>query len=505
MKKERIVANDIKKNHPQQKSHSTDLYYQRLANELQDRMLDCGIGLWDYAPKVIHQAAITLTSYLEDIVADSGPWRMFSQLCLQMYGHPVPMYHEPEEYYPDEPSLNAVRYILWATVSEVSGDIVFADGRALEKVAAAAYDILNEAFEEAPVNEQLADDIDYLLRFATEGFDQMRSVLLWLFTGCYLTTGKNNEDLLNRHTEEAMSMMENDDMPLITPRMAMFYSATKCAFSYQIGPLALYPKDWLAELMRLKGMEKAASDVEKIEMLYAGTYKYEFSSPGRLLLTRTNGRQIELPAEDLNMTDMMLREHDGCIATSFIYYQQEWHLNGMVFPVEGIAKKWEMYCNDDPENLKPGTQTLTAEMALDRTCGQRIAYFADREQMKEFLVEKIKFPRQMLGFVDERGGDLPTIFIDELEPKNCLQFFFGYSTYIADPDNPFYDAEKAQEKAINLLWDAEAVTTHAVNYLLEHNFLPDIENDRIFSRHNSPQQTRADIDFVMRFWRRENY
>lgn len=56
-----------------------------------------------------------------------------------------------------------------------------------------------------------------------------------------------------------------------------------------------------------------------------------------------------------------------------------------------------------------------------------------------------------------------------------------------------------------MLWDAEAVTTHAIQYLLEHNFLPDIENDDTFSRHNTPQQTRADIDFVMRFWRRENY
>ena len=40
---------------------------------------------------------------------------------------------------------------------------------------------------------------------------------------------------------------------------------------------------------------------------------------------------------------------------------------------------------------------------------------------------------------------------------------------------------------------------------IEHNFLPDIENDRTFSCHNTPQQTRADIDFVMRFWRREKY
>ena len=58
--------------------------------------------------------------------------------------------------------------------------------------------------------------------------------------------------------------------------------------------------------MRLKGMEQAASDVEKIEMLNFGTYKYEFSAPERLLLTRTNGRQIELPSKELNMTDKML-------------------------------------------------------------------------------------------------------------------------------------------------------------------------------------------------------
>lgn len=309
---------------------------------------------------------------------------------------------------------------------------------------------------------------------------------------------------MKRQTEDARHLLEDGALP-VTPAMAFYYATTNCIITCKTGPLALYPKDYLAALMREKRMDKQAMDVEQIEWLPMGIYKYKFTAPDRLLLTRTNGKQITLRAGELNMSGKELRENDGCMASSFVFYQQEWHLNGIVAPLEGTAERWEAVCADDPENLKPGTQTLTAERMLDRTCGQRIAYFADLEQMKDFLVEKIKFPRHMLGFVDERGGDLPTIFIDELEPKNCLQFFFEYSPYIADPDNPFYDAEKAQEKAINLLWDAEAVTTHAVNYLLEHNFLPDIDNDDTFSRHNTPQQTRADIDFVMRFWRRENY
>ena len=36
MKQKRIVANDIRKCHPFDNASSTDLYYQRLANQLQD-------------------------------------------------------------------------------------------------------------------------------------------------------------------------------------------------------------------------------------------------------------------------------------------------------------------------------------------------------------------------------------------------------------------------------------------------------------------------------------
>ena len=65
------------------------------------------------------------------------------------------------------------------------------------------------------------------------------------------------------------------------------------------------------------------------------------------------------------------------MASNFVYYQQEWHLNGLIAPYSGLKEKWEQLCEDDPEYLRPGTQTLTAEMVLERTSGQRIAYFKD--------------------------------------------------------------------------------------------------------------------------------
>lgn len=516
MKLKKIVANDIKKCHPNQNSYQTDQYYQQLANRLQDRFCSLGKMSGEHIAEVIHRASIMLANYMEDIVADSGQWRTFSNLCKELYGFPIPLFHEDEEYYPDEPSLDAIRFLLWCIASDVSSGFVLADSEPLERMAIAALDILEETFEEAPVNEQLSDDVMAKLQLTTEGFDQLRSVLTWLFTGCYLTAGEQNKELVSKHVEELLDMAEEKDLPDISPSMAFYYANTRSIFNYRIGPLALFPKDYLAAMMRTKGMEHQAEEVSGIEMLDPGTYKYERIKPvfgrqkhgqsqDRLKVTRTNGKQFEIEAWELNLSEEELKENDGFVASSFVYYQGEWHLNGLLLSFSETAKKWKEMCEEDHDNLKPGTQTLTADMMLKRTHGQQIAYFSDREKMKDFLEEKIRFPHHMLNFVDDRDAVLPTVFIDKEEPKDCLQFFFGYSPCIADPSNPFYDKEIAREKAINILWDAESVTTHAVNYLLEHNYLPDIYNDNVLSKFSTTGEKRHDIDFLMRFYRREHY
>ena len=435
---------------------------------------------------------------------------------MELYGFPVPLFHEDEEYYPDEPSLNAIRFLLWNIASDVSGDFVLADSKPMKLMAITALDILEEAFEDAPVNEQLADDVKVELQLATEGFNQLRRVLTWIFTDCYLTAGELNKELISKHVEELLDLAEKEDLTGVSPGMALYYASTLSIFKYRIGPLALFPKDYLAAMMRTTGMEHQAEEVSGIEMIGAGNYKYERINPDfglsghgqsqdRLRVTRTNGKQFEIEAWELNLTEKEIEGNEGFMASSFVYYQGEWHLNGFRFAISEAAKKWKELCEDDDENLKPGTQTLTADMMLKRTNGQQIAYFADREKMKDFLEEKIRFPRNMLNFVDERDAELPTVFIDKEEPKDCLQIFFGYSPCIADPSNPFYDKEEAREEAINILSDAESVTTHAVNYLLEHNFLPDIYNDNVLSRFSTTEEKRHDIDFLMRFYRREQY
>ena len=48
----------------------------------------------------------------------------------------------------------------------------------------------------------------------------------------------------------------------------------------------------------------------------------------------------------------------------------------------------------------------------------------------------------------------------------------------------------------------ESLTTHAVKYLLEHNFLPNIYDDGLLSYQRSPEEKRHDSFFLIRFSRR---
>ena len=165
IKPRRILISDITHAHPLlKKAYPTDSYYTKLANRILDDFCNTDVDLEETTESIFRYAAITLACYLEDIVADSGQWRAFSDLCQKMFGWPVPVYHDKEEeYFPDEPSMMAVRFLIWHGATEMDDIWWKPDIPELEELAKTAYLRLMEEFENAPVNEQLAEDIDTML------------------------------------------------------------------------------------------------------------------------------------------------------------------------------------------------------------------------------------------------------------------------------------------------------------------------------------------------------
>ena len=58
---------------------------------------------------------------------------------------------------------------------------------------------------------------------------------------------------------------------------------------------------------------------------------------------------------------------------------------------------------------------------------------------------------------------------------------------------------------VEMFWNDKSISTEAILYLLEHNYIPDIYNDPLLSQMSSPEEKQSDARFLLRYMRRENY
>lgn len=505
MAKNIIPATEIRAGHPDiKKTHRTDFYYAKLAGRLLDDFIKTGVRLGKETPEILHYAAITLANYMEDIVADSGQWRMFSDLCQQMFGEPVPMYHnDEEEYYPDEPSLMAVRFLIWHAASEMSEYWWNADLEELDTLANAAYERLCDEFEKAPVNEQLTEDIDSMLKKAEQDTDGMRIALMWIFNNCYICNTKDNEKLMAEQMEDFSKVYDD----IHDETMIWYYAFTKCIIAFKVGPLALYPKEYLAKLARNRNFPRLAGQLEEIEATPLKAFLYEANEDRTSFHLRcTDDKEMDVARDEITLNDKDLDECDG-FGASLVKYKGTWHLNGILVPMENAVEKWDILCEEDPHNLKNGRSIMGPEEYLLRTDGKRLLFLKNLKDAMDFMITKMGAkPGSLSSFDIDKNFDQPvTVFIDTCEKEECLRFSIGYTHCICAPENPYYDAATAQEDVLQILWRNDRIGSSIVLYLLDKDYLPDLPNDKIFCKHDTLQTRKADAHFLLRYMRQNRY
>ena len=223
-------------------------------------------------------------------------------------------------------------------------------------------------------------------------------------------------------------------------------------------------------------------------------------------LLSTHGRAITVNREEITLKDKVIGKYDGCVA-SFVLYKDEWFLNGVLAPLEDCFEHWEELVKNDPEYMPEGHVTADADWYLRHTKGRQMLFFAGREETKRYLVEELNFSEdgvRMLG-LDNKSDQPIMIFIDKDEPKNCLQFTFGFFESIKAPDNPFYEEETARTQAAEMLWNDDCVGTGAMLYMLDHGFLPEILTDELIMQDNPAEVKDQDARFLLRYMRKERY
>ena len=105
------------------------------------------------------QATLALTLYFQDAISQNGGWNTFTRLYRERYGNILPFYHTGENYVADEINPEDVSLVLWTQLARPAQKhpedytLCNPEDEQLAALCGVAYDLMDVAFEEAPVIE----------------------------------------------------------------------------------------------------------------------------------------------------------------------------------------------------------------------------------------------------------------------------------------------------------------------------------------------------------------
>lgn len=477
MKKTLVPKLDITRRHPKGIQSATDMEYARVATEVMAEMEKLNVA--DIPKSGLKEIAVYVALYFEDVVADAGIWRSFTERIKELYGRQLPFYDvDAASYFPDEPNEEDVKLLIWYTMLDVHyGKIGNPENEVLGRLAHAAYGVLERNFETVSVNEELKEyfqKADFVADYYS-----MRDAMKWLLYDCYLTYVPQLEERVASRVEEAMYKLG------CNPREAFYHMENILMYEKEIGPLELPAQDWMAMILRANGHQEAADRVAAQKYSRMTSYKILGSDDnGSVTFEATDGRQFTAAASNLNVPTEECYEKK-CVFGSFVEYGGEMFANGGMKWSDDIAPFDEAHKDhESKERLHSVYDKLVADNG-----GSRLFHFADSKELKKFLIEK--FPAANSSTMANMPMDQEKITLYVPENYSDIQIY-PQGAYCVKDGNPFYNEKWARNQALNF---ALSVSPELRKYLISHGLLPDatINSSKGVERGNEVVQQNFDF------------
>lgn len=216
---------------------STDRYYLDVANRLLSIAAD--EHLFEAWPEnVVREAALCVTGYYQDVIADAGIWHGFIDECMRLFGKKLPFYTVGDGYTDYELNREDVRFMVWYTFTMVCEEKRIFDpmNDALLKGADRWYGYLDSIYEDAPIPADFRPAHELEIT-DPEDHELIMTLGNWLYLHCYLLTPANALTLREIISDPAVSKDETREELRRRLHQAMG--------EFPTGPLALYLREWL--------------------------------------------------------------------------------------------------------------------------------------------------------------------------------------------------------------------------------------------------------------------
>ena len=524
MKNKKVYIDDWMEFKPYDKHSSTDLYYLKIANEVQ-----FAIQSSDYCDQLytyfdeddIVNLSCFLTSYFEDIISETNVWNSFVSLHNKIYNKRLPFY-DTSDYLEYEINIQDIRLLFWYFFNTTLKDAFVSPYINLfESVALNVFDVFDAAWEYAPENRILKSC--YHIKTEIEEFYDARKYVDLVLFKTYLFFPDSLKELLQ--AEEDIYLGKREVMKL---KFQLDMQRDELLHHTKTKLLAFNGKDWAVEIIGSQNLVN--DDVWDFSQKLTGFFLYkgqdDFSISLEYISTGTRF-SITKKSFDISFDD---DSFDSIFFIGIVMWKNEWWFSGVMAKygvnpeiVENektnIESKLKVnFLNSEKHNLNEILESQVESFKLFND-GYQVAFLKSSE-VNHFVNSFIEFYNKSLhlsvtekkrsksyfkriGLTEEKiDFDLEDNFDEVLvfmNPVSGIEIVFELNSAFPMPNNLFFKDELC-EKHVKLLLMGNSSSIELVNYLVSNH-----KDDIPFFTEGLGKKYLEDFDFLLRFWKGEKY
>jgi len=517
---------DIK---PYVKQVPEDSYYLKLCNKVKQAIVNEEISdvLLDYIEKdQIDTLSCLLTSYFEDLISGTNIWNTFVKCHYKLYYKPLPFYGI-EDYIENEINLEDVHFLIWYFINTLQEEkFILSYNDWILELATKVMEVFDSEWEYAPENKMLKRY--YSIDEKEPDYYVARNLIDTILFKTYLFYPDTTIELYESDIEIAENLKEEEDIENLL--LYLNYNRDTSLYTKRTRLLGFKGQEWAAEIL---GKDHPLhDDYLNISKKITGYFLYTGQNNQYVFIEHiASGRKFNLVKESFEEQLKTLTQKNTILFMGIVRWQNEWWFSGISaqqpYDATLVAEERNLIESKMAINFLDYEQYKVEDVIekqfaafKDYTNGFQIV-FLESSKIKAYLkgytehyntylklskneLKKAKERSNKEGF--KREGFESMDFTDRAEsglvffnPKSGVEVALNVNSAFPSPENPFFDIEESKE-AIMHLFMSEDISTELAMYCVDNykDKLPFFTEDdgRIFLH---------DIDFLLRFWKKNNY
>jgi hypothetical protein len=523
---ERIYIHDWLALKPYQHQTITDSYYLKLSNEVKQTILSekTSFVFFMYINKEdIDLLSCFLCAWFEDIISQTNIYGSFVSIHKRLYKKQLPFYNL-DEYYEGEINPHDVSFLIWYFLNTVQTEKFIAPfNDFITKTAEKIFTIFDNAWDHAPENKLLKSI--YTSNENETDFYTARNLIDTILFETYLFY----PDTLFRLKEQEAEIIEGggDNKNLLA---ILNENRDSSLHNSHTRLLSLKGKEWAAEII---GTEHPLNpDFLNTSQRIRGYFFYKGQDEFNISLEHiASGKKFKLCKKSFDHSSK-LKVADTIVFMGIVKWRDEWWFSGVYFQTEfnadlvldeknSLESRRAVDFLDHKSKETEETIELQRRAFQDYNHGSPIAFLAS-EKIENYMKDFIHYYNKSLAHSEkdfeearesmrkegyfEKNEDESHDFSEMAEsgllyfnPKSGIEMGFDVNSAFPLPANQYFKAEESEDHIFRLLMD-ESISTELAMYCINN-----CKTNLPFFSEGEGKRYLNDIDFLLRFWKKENY